>query len=75
MADFGAFGDVLLVDLDAQAWPSGNGDEAIRVVEHRGIRQIVEQVICDVVVDAEALLLNEGVVGAVVPLRGRKPCP
>jgi hypothetical protein len=69
VADLGALGDIVLVDFDAQARASGNGDEAFRVVEHRPIRQIIEQVIADVVVDAEALLLNEGVVGTPVDLQ------
>jgi hypothetical protein len=69
MTLFGAFSDVILVDVDAQAGGGGDGDEAFRIVENRPIGQVVKQVIAHVLVDTEALLLDDGVVRAAVNLQ------
>jgi hypothetical protein len=50
--------------------PVGDGDEAFRIVENGRIGQVVKQVIAHVVVDTEALLLDDGVVRAAVDLQG-----
>ena len=63
------FFDVILVDVDAQARAGGDGDEAFRIVENGLIGQVVEQIIAHVVVDTEALLLDDGVERAAVDLR------
>jgi hypothetical protein len=39
MALLCAFGDVVLVDVDAQAGAGGDGDKAVRVCEHGSIGQ------------------------------------
>src|SRR6185437_11533337 len=65
----GPLADVVLVDLDAEARPGGDGDVPGGVGERAGFREVVEQVVGDVVVNAEALLLDEGVVGAGVELQ------
>src|SRR5215216_1099773 len=69
MALSGPVLDVVLVDLDTQARAAGDGDEAIRVREYRRIGEVVQQVVVDVVMNTEALFLDEGVVGAGVDLQ------
>src|SRR5215213_8504354 len=69
MALSGPVLDVVLVDLDTQARAAGDGDEAICVREYRRIGEVVQQVVVDVVMNTEALFLDEGVVGAGVDLQ------
>src|SRR5215212_8121551 len=69
MALSGPVRDVVLVDLDTQARAAGDGDEAVRVREYRRIGEVVQQVVVDVVMNTEALFLDEGVVGAGVDLQ------
>src|SRR5699024_11679840 len=65
----GSFADVVFVDLDAETRSSWNTDHAVVVVEHRRVGDVVEQVIARVVVDAQALFLDEGVVAAGIDLQ------
>src|SRR5690606_10478402 len=63
------FDHVRLVDLDAQARPVGDLHEPILIVKNRWILDIVKQVVAFVVVNPEALLLDEGVVADAVQLQ------
>jgi len=54
--------DVLLVDFNPQSWSLRNAHIALVVGKDFGLRQIVQQIIALVVVDAQALLLDESVV-------------
>ena len=57
----GHFGHFFFVDLDAQTGSGGQGDKAVLIVEDLGIGQIIQKVAALIVVDAQGLLLNEGV--------------
>jgi hypothetical protein len=61
--------DVVLVDLDAEPRTVGNLRVAVGVVEDLRVLDVVEQVVALVVVDAKALLLDEGVVAAGIELK------
>src|SRR3954452_14911167 len=67
----GAFDDVLFVDLDAEARTRRDVHVPVAVVEHRGIDEVVEQIVGGVVLDSEALLLDDGVVASGVDLQAR----
>ena len=60
--------DVVFVDLDPEPRPVGDLHVAIGVVEDLWVLDVVEEVVALVVVDAEALLLDEGVVAVGVDL-------
>src|SRR4051794_21158443 len=62
--------DFRLIDLDAESRPPGPIDEAGAVMEHGGIHQVVQKVAPLVVMNAEALLLDEGIRSAEVDLQG-----
>ena len=72
MARFRRLAHEILVHLDAQARALRDGDVAIPVFEDRGVLQVVEQVAGGVVVDAQRLLLDEGVVADRVELQVRR---
>src|SRR5699024_2302921 len=69
MADGGALDHVVLVDLDPQPRPGRDGHHAVPIVEDGAVHHVVEQVVVGVVMDAQALLLDEGVVGPGVDLQ------
>ena len=64
-----AFDDVFLIDLNAQPGPRRDVDHAVFIVEDRGVGDVVEQVVARVVVDAQALFLDERVVAAGIDLQ------
>src|SRR4029450_886814 len=74
VALLGPFRDIVLVDVDAQTGADRESDKAFGIVEHRAIGQIVEQITAHVVVDTEALLLDEGVVRTAVDLQTGGEC-
>ena len=69
----GALDDVLLVDVDPETWAGGDGDKPSSYLNCR-VGDVIEQVVGDVVVDVQALLLDEGVVGARVELQAGSQC-
>src|SRR5699024_2636966 len=69
MADGGARALVVLVDLAPQPRPGRDGHHAVPIVEDGAVHHVVEQVVVGVVMDAQALLLDEGVVGPGVDLQ------
>src|SRR5574337_836224 len=72
MADDGAFVDVVLVHRDTQARAARNAHETVLVGEHAAVADVVEQVVVLVVVNAQALLLDERVVADRVQLQVRR---
>ncbi|MNV12343.1 hypothetical protein D3C71_1029410 [compost metagenome] len=72
VADGGAFDHVFLVDLDAQTRAVRDLHEALVVVEHPWVFDVVEQVVALVVMDAQALFLDERVVASRVQLQARR---
>ena len=68
MAFFGGFAQFLFVDGHAEAGQTAAEDTAVLVVEDGFVLQVVEHVRALVVVDAEALLLDNGVRRAIVEL-------
>src|SRR5690606_3870535 len=72
VADFCPFPHIILVDVDAQAGALRNGHVPIPVFEYAAILDVIQNVIGRVVVDAEALLLDEGVVASRIHLKARR---
>lgn len=72
-----AFHHIGLVDLDAETGTLRNGNEAVFVSEDLFVGDVVEDVVRLVVVDAEALFLDEGVIADRVDLqaggKGNRP--
>src|SRR5450759_283275 len=60
-----------LVDLDAQPWTGQAGDRSVGVVEHARVDEVVQHLGADVVVDADALLLDHVAGGAEADLQRR----
>ena len=69
VAHLGALLDEGLVDLHAQPRPLGDGAEAVLDGQRRRVHQVVQHVVVAVVVDAHALLLDEGVVADRIQLQ------
>ena len=72
VTDLGRLAHLVLVDSDAEAWQRVAIDVAILVAEDLGIFEIVQKVSALIVVNSEALLLNDGVRRAVVKLQARR---
>lgn len=68
MTDFRGFAKLLFVDGHAKTGQVAAEDAAVLIVEDGFVLQVVEHVRALVVVDAEALLLDDGVRRAVVKL-------
>jgi hypothetical protein len=60
--------DVLLIELNAQSGLAGDGHKSIAVRKRAWIENVVEQVVLLVVVDSQALFLNESVVADSIKL-------
>ena len=71
MADARLLQHIIFVDLDAQPRPVRYRNEAILILEYFSVADVVEQVVALVVVDAQALFLNEGVVADAIQLQAR----
>ncbi|MND63827.1 hypothetical protein D3C80_551450 [compost metagenome] len=69
MAFLGSFDHIGFVDFDTEARPLRNADEAIGVMEDFLVGDIVEDIVALIIVDTEALFLNEGVVGDCIDLQ------
>src|SRR5690606_39423775 len=65
----GALAHVVFIDFDAPAGTLRDGHHAVLVGERLAVADVVEQVVVGVVVDAQALFLDEGVVAAGVDLQ------
>ena len=68
MADLGRLAHLVLVDGDSESRQGVAIDITVLVAEDLGVFKVVEEVGALVVVDAEALLLDDGVRRAVVKL-------
>lgn len=71
---FGSALEHRLIGIDAQAFAGGKFDESILVGEDRRILDVVEQIAALIVVNAEALLLDEDVGGAAIDLHTGCEC-
>src|SRR5450830_1744435 len=69
MTDFSTLLHIFFIDLDTQARSIRNRHITILVAEHFRLGHIIEQVIALVVMDAQALFLDEGVVGDRIDLQ------